>query len=76
MEPEPGDEVVIDADESGHAARTGTILAVSEADGHAAYLVHWLVGDYDAVVSPWPGVHVRHRERDGSGTAGRRHAQQ
>ncbi len=62
MEPEPGDELVVDSDETGRGARVGRILDVRHSDGHAAYLVHWLAGDYDAVVSPWPGVHVRHRE--------------
>ena len=64
MEPEPGDELVIDADESGRGVRIGTILAVRKDDGRSAYVVHGVVGDYDAVVAPWPGVHIRHREHD------------
>lgn len=62
MQTEPGDELVVEADQNGHAARVGTILAVRDSNGQAAYLVHWVVGDYDALVSPWPGVHVRHRD--------------
>ena len=62
MEPEPGDELVIDGDEKGRGARVGTILALRGGNGHPVYLVHWVTGDYDALVSPWPGVYVRHRE--------------
>ncbi|HTZ92531.1 MAG TPA: DUF1918 domain-containing protein [Streptosporangiaceae bacterium] len=62
MNPEPGDELVVEADASGRSARVGTIVAVRENNGRPAYLVHWVVGDYDALVSPWPGVHVKHRE--------------
>jgi Domain of unknown function (DUF1918) len=62
MEPEPGDDLVVGADRSGGGARVGTILAVRDSNGHRAYLVHWLAGDYDALVSPWPGVHIRHRK--------------
>lgn len=65
MEPEPGDELVVDADQSGGGARVGTILDVRGGNGHPAYLVHWVAGDYDALVSMWPGVHIRHREHDG-----------
>jgi len=61
MEAEPGDELVIDADPSEGGTRVGTILAIDHRDGHPAYLVHWVAGDYDALVSPWPGVHIPHR---------------
>jgi hypothetical protein len=61
MEAEPGDELVIEPDDSGHGERVGTILAVRDSDGRATFLAHWVAGDYDALVSPWPRVHVRHR---------------
>jgi len=61
MEPGPGDELVVESNDSGHSERVGTILAVSDRNGCATYLVHWVAGDYDALLSPWPGVHVRHR---------------
>lgn len=62
MKPEPGDELVVDGDATGHGRRVGTIIAVHEIGGHPAYLVHWVAGDYDALVTPWHGVHVRHHE--------------
>lgn len=62
MEPEPGDELVVEPDETGRGGRVGTILAVRGTAGHSTFLVHWVTGDYDALVSPWQGVHVRHRE--------------
>jgi Domain of unknown function (DUF1918) len=61
MQPEPGDELVVERDDSGHSERVGTILAVRDNNGRPTFLVHWVAGDYDALVSPWPGVHVRRR---------------
>jgi hypothetical protein len=57
----PGDELVVNGS-SGRDERIGLILGVRDIDGHAAYLVHWVVGDYDSLVSPWPAVRVRHRD--------------
>jgi Domain of unknown function (DUF1918) len=68
MEAEPGDELVVEADRSGAGARVGTILAVRGSNGHPAYLVHWVAGDYDALISPWPGVQIQHRKHH-SGTS-------
>ena len=62
MEPEAGDELIIDGDETGRGQRVGIILAVRDDGGRPAYLVHWVAGDYDALVSPWPGVHVHRRD--------------
>jgi Domain of unknown function (DUF1918) len=62
MDAEPGDELVVDGDGSGRDERVGLILGIPKKDGHAAYLVHWIVGDYDSLISPWPAVHIRHRE--------------
>jgi Domain of unknown function (DUF1918) len=61
MDATPGDELVIDGNDGGRDQRVGLILSTSQIDGHVAYLVHWIVGDYDSMVSPWPAVHVRHR---------------
>jgi Domain of unknown function (DUF1918) len=74
MEPEAGDELIVEADDSGRGARVGTILAVNDGDGHATFLVHWVTGDYDALISPSSRVHVRHREHQpGTNTTGPRH---
>jgi hypothetical protein len=62
MEPEPGDELLVEADPSGTGARVGTILAIRVSNGHPAYLVHWVAGDYDALISPWPGVQIQRRK--------------
>ena len=57
-----GDELIVGQTETCGAARIGTIVAVRGSDGAPPYLVHWLTGDYDSLVSPWPGVWVRHKE--------------
>lgn len=62
MDLESGDELIVDGDEKGRGARVGRILAIRGSEDHVAYLVHWVAGDYDSLVSPWPGVHVRHRQ--------------
>jgi len=61
MNAEPGDDLIVDSDASGRPERVGTILKTGGSDSHPEYLVHWVAGDYDALVSPWPGIHVRHR---------------
>jgi Domain of unknown function (DUF1918) len=65
MKAEPGDDLIVDKDGAGQADRVGTILEVGGTDGHPEFLVHWVAGDYDSLVSPWPGVHVRHRAHPG-----------
>ena len=62
MEPTAGDELIVDGDENGHGVRVATILAPCDRDGRQGYLVHWVTGDYDALICPWPGVRVRHRD--------------
>lgn len=62
MEPAPGDELIVEGDEHGRGARVATILAPYDNDGRPGYLVHWVTGDYDALVRPWPGMRVRHRD--------------
>jgi len=61
MDAKPGDELVVDSDGTTRDERVGLVLSMCEVDGHAAYLVHWIAGDYDSIVSPWPAVHIRHR---------------
>lgn len=61
MKAEPGDDLIVDSDDAGHAERVGTILKVGGSDSHPQFLVHWVSGDYDSLISPWPGVHVRRR---------------
>jgi hypothetical protein len=61
MDAKPGDELVVDSNGSAREERVGLVLGTCETDGHVAYLVHWIVGDYDSLVSPWPSVHIRHR---------------
>jgi len=55
-----GDELIV-GKSAGSAARVGEIVAVRGSGGAPPYLVHWVVGDYDSLVSPWPGVEIRHR---------------
>lgn len=61
MNAEPGDDLIVDTDAFGHSERVGRILEVGGSEGHPEFLVHWVRGDYDSLISPWPGVHVRHR---------------
>jgi hypothetical protein len=61
MDGEPGDDLIVKADAMGIAERVGTILEICGSHDHPEYLVHWVTGDYDSLISPWPGVHVRHR---------------
>jgi hypothetical protein len=61
-----GDELIVEETEICGAARVGTIVAVKGSDGSPPYLVHWVAGDYDSLVSPWPGVRVRHKAGDGT----------
>jgi Domain of unknown function (DUF1918) len=65
MNAEPGDDLIVDTDSVGRPARVGTILEISGSDSHPEYLVHWVVGDYNSLICPWPGVHVRHRSHVG-----------
>jgi Domain of unknown function (DUF1918) len=65
MNAQPGDELIVDSDAAGQAQQVGIILEVGGSDASPQFLVHWVTGDYDARVSPWPGVHVRHRPHGG-----------
>ncbi|HTS99207.1 MAG TPA: DUF1918 domain-containing protein [Streptosporangiaceae bacterium] len=56
-----GDELIVEKAGSGASGRVGTIVGVRTSDGSPPYLVHWVVGDYDALVFPWPGVRIRPR---------------
>jgi hypothetical protein len=62
MNAEPGDDLIVDGDAAGRAERVGTILRIGGSVSHPEYLVHWVIGDYDSLISPWPGVHIQHRE--------------
>lgn len=61
MNAEPGDDLIVDSGAAGLGERVGTILEIGGSDSHPEYLVHWVVGDYDSLIAPWPGVHVRLR---------------
>ncbi len=61
MTAEPGDELVVENPDAARPERVGTIIALRTVDGTPAYLVHWVAGDYDSLVSPWPGVKIHHR---------------
>jgi hypothetical protein len=61
MKAELGDELIVEDADSGGSARVGTIIALGSTEGTPAYLVHWVVGDYDSLVLPWPGVRIRHK---------------
>lgn len=59
MEAEIGDEIIVGSTGPGRAGRVGTIIGLSAADGSPRYLVHWLTGDYDAMISPGPGTQIK-----------------
>lgn len=67
-----GDELIVGETEVCGAARVGTIVAVRGSDGSPPYLVHWVSGDYDSLVSPWPGVQVRDKAGDSTRPARQR----
>ena len=58
---EPGDDLIVDGDGAGRAERVGTILEIRGTDSHPKYLVHWVIGDYDSLISPRPGFRIRHK---------------
>lgn len=60
MKAEPGDELIVESAQAGLPVRVGTIIALGSANGTPGYLVHWVAGDYDSLVLPWPGVQIRH----------------
>jgi Domain of unknown function (DUF1918) len=55
-----GDELIVGRT-AGCSARVGRIVSVRGSGGSPPYLVHWVAGDYDSLVSPWPGVRIRHK---------------
>jgi Domain of unknown function (DUF1918) len=61
MKANVGDELIVGETEICGAPRVGTIVSVMGSDGSPPYLVHWVAGDYDSLVSPWPAVQVRHK---------------
>ena len=63
MEAEIGDEILVRSMEPGHSGRVATVVGLSTADGLPRYVVHWLAGDYDAVITPGPGTRVEVRQR-------------
>lgn len=50
----------------GRAERVGTILEIGGTGDHPKYLVHWVIGDYDSLISPRLGVHIHHRAHLGA----------
>jgi len=64
-----GDELVVESTEPAQMRRVGTIVAVKTPDGSPPYLVHWVVGDYDSLIYPGPGIRmeVHHRAQDQPG---------
>lgn len=63
-----GDEIVVASPWDGQTGRVGTIVGVITAQGSPLYVVHWLAGDYDAVVLPGLArdidvLHKAHAER-------------
>ena len=64
-----GDKLIIKNAQDGRADRVGTIVALNGEDGAPPYLVHWVIGDYDSLISPWPGIRISHEEHD-SGCGG------
>jgi Domain of unknown function (DUF1918) len=69
MKAQVGDELIIESPEPGTSGRSGTIVALQNADGSPPYVVHWLAGDYDSLIEPGPtaesddaALHDRHQE--------------
>jgi hypothetical protein len=56
-----GDEFIVAAGADERDEQVATIVAIQGSDANPAYLVHWVIGDYDALVSPWPGTKIRHK---------------
>jgi Domain of unknown function (DUF1918) len=61
MKTQLGDELIVESAGAERAARVGTIIGFGSSDDTAAYVVHWVAGDYDSVIHPWPEVRIRHR---------------
>jgi uncharacterized protein DUF1918 len=40
-------------------ARIGEIVAVPSGDGSPPYRVRWLAGEYESLIFPGPGAHIR-----------------
>ncbi len=53
-----GDTLVIGSGDDA-AARTGEIIAVVGPHGSPPYRVRWLVGEYESMIIPGHGAHVR-----------------
>jgi hypothetical protein len=58
MEPEIGDEIIVGSIQPELPGRVATIVSVCVTDDSRRYLVHWLAGDYDAMISPGPATKV------------------
>ncbi len=74
MDASVGDEVLVGSDQSGLPGRVGTVVSSRAAGGRIRYVVHWLVGDYDAVIVPGERTKVQVRQRAHAGTPGSRPA--
>lgn len=55
-----GDTLIMAGDGDATFSRLGTITAVLGPDGSPPYRVLWLVGEYESLVVPGPGAHVKH----------------
>lgn len=59
LKADAGDVLVIDPDGQSGLPRIGQIIAVLGQDGAPPYRVHWVVGDYESLISPVAGAYVR-----------------
>lgn len=56
---EVGDQIVAESPDGGEPGRIGTIVGLTALDGRPGFVVHWLVGDYDATIRPGRGIHIK-----------------
>jgi len=58
---EIGDTLVIDQAGTAAKPRIGEIIAVPNPDGSPPYLVRWLAGEYESMITPGPTARVEKR---------------
>lgn len=62
LQAQPGDTLVLQPAGPAGLPRRGEILAVHGPHGTPPYLVRWLAGDYDSVITPGPTAHILPRD--------------
>jgi uncharacterized protein DUF1918 len=71
MQPEVGDELVVDSLHVNEPARRGEILEIRVDDGRAHFMVRWDETGHETLFFPGPTSHVLHTHRDAVSGDGR-----